>query len=126
LRKEPKLYLWDWSQVEDESVRLENMVASHLLKAVHFLYDTEGHKTELYFLRDIEGRETDFLITVNKKPWLAVEVKLFKQSISKHLKYFTTKLKIPFAYQLVKEFGVDYWQDNIRVMSADKFLSSLI
>src|ERR1039457_3161733 len=39
LRKEPKLYLWDWSEVSSEAARLENIVASHLLKLCHFLYD---------------------------------------------------------------------------------------
>lgn len=126
LRKEPKMYLWDWSQVTDEGARLENMVASHLLKMTHFLYDAHGHKAELYFLRDIEGREVDFLVTINRKPWLAIEVKSGKEEISKPLAYFTDKLKIPFTYQLARETGIDYWKKNIRVISADKFLSGLV
>lgn len=126
LRKEPKMYLWDWSQIEDEGIKLENIIASHLLKTVHFLYDTQGHKAELHFLRDIEGREVDFLITVNKKPWIAVEVKSSDQQPSKHLKYFSQKLKIPFVFQVIKETGVDFFQDNIRVLSADKFLSGVV
>ncbi|MBI3442606.1 MAG: ATP-binding protein [Candidatus Sungbacteria bacterium] len=126
LRKEPKMYLWDWSQVADTGPRLENMVASHLLKMVHFLHDAEGHKAELYFLRDIEGREVDFLITVNRKPWFAVEVKSGKEEISRPLAYFIDKLKIPFVYQLVRKTGVDYRKKNIRIMSVDKFLSGLV
>lgn len=126
LRKEPKIYLWDWSQVADTGARLENMVASHLLKMTHFLHDAQGHKAELHFLRDIEGREVDFLVTVNRKPWFAVEVKSGKEDVSKPLVYFTDKLKIPFAYQLVKKTEIDYWKKNIRVISADKFLSGLV
>lgn len=126
LRKEPKMYLWDWSQIEDEAVKLENMIASHLLKTVHFLYDTEGHKVELNFLRDREGREVDFVVSVNKRPWMAVEVKLNDQEVSKNLKYFAGKLKVPFVYQVVKEKNVDFTQNGIRVISADKFLSGLI
>jgi len=126
LRKQPKMYLWDWSQIENEGIRLENMVASHLLKMAHFLYDSGGYKIELNFLRDIEGRETDFLITINEKPWLAVETKLSNKKISKHLKYFTEKLNIPFVYQVTKEPNVDFWQNNIRVIGAGKFLSGLI
>ena len=41
LKKVAKLYLWDWSEIDDESVRFENCVASHLLKLVHFLQDYE-------------------------------------------------------------------------------------
>lgn len=126
LRKEPKIYLWDWSQVEDEAAKLENMVASHLLKMAHFFYDTEGYKVELNFLRDREGREVDFIVTVNKKPWMAVEVKLNNQEISKHLRYFNERLKIPFVYQVIKEKNIDLIQNRIRVISADKFLSGLV
>jgi predicted AAA+ superfamily ATPase len=34
LRKASKVYLFDWSEVPEESLRLENMVALHLHKAV--------------------------------------------------------------------------------------------
>lgn len=126
LKKEPKMYLWDWSQISDEAARFENIIASHLLKTVHYLTDIEGYKAELFFLRDIESRETDFLVTIDRKPWFSVEVKLSSSEISKPLKYFSDKLKIPFNYQVVKKEGVDYQYENIRVISADKFLSALI
>ena len=126
LRKEPKIYLWDWSQIEDSAVRLENIVASHLLKFIHFLHDTEGYKTELFYLRDVEQREVDFLVTVNKKPWFAVEVKQTQKEIAPHLSYFGQRLKIPFRYQVIAKEKVDYVQNDVRVMSASKFLGGLI
>jgi hypothetical protein len=64
------------------------MIACHLLKFCDFLTDTDGYKMKLYYLRDIERREVDFLITVSEKPWFAVEVKRSSKSISSHLKYF--------------------------------------
>lgn len=126
LRKEPKVYLWDWSEVEDEAARFENVIASHLLKFVHYLHDAEGYKAELLYLRDIEGREVDFLVTINRKPWFAVEVKLTDQKPSKQLRYFAHKLAIPFSYQVIKTSNVDVYQDAIRIISADKFLSGLV
>ena len=63
LRKEPKIYLWDWSNIEDKGARCENMVAAHLLKAVHFWQDSGLGEYDLYFLRDKEKREVDFLVT---------------------------------------------------------------
>lgn len=129
LRKEPKMYLWDWSEINEDSAKLENIVASHLLKLVHFLYDTAGHKAELFFLRDLDGREVDFLIAIDRKPWMAIEVKSSASSADKNLKnikYFKRKLDIPFAYQIVGESGADFWQDEIRVMSVEKFLSGLV
>ncbi len=127
LKKEPKLYLYDWSQVEhSEGARLENMVASHLFKLCHYLHDTAGYNAELYFLRDTEGREVDFLVTIKGRPWFAVEVKSSDKEVSRHLLYFKKKLNIPFLYQVVLDSGIDFIQNDIRVLSADKFLSGLI
>ncbi len=127
LRKEPKLYLWDWSQVEDEGKRFENLVASHLLKAADYFYDREGLKTEVFFLRDMDQREVDLLISIDKKPWMAVETKTsFDGNISKNLLYFAKKIGIPLLYQVVKEEGVDVTRNGVRVLSASKFLSGLV
>ena len=60
IKKEPKLYLWDWSEVDDESARFENLIASHLLKLVHFLHDYEGWKAGLYFLRMLIKKRLTF------------------------------------------------------------------
>lgn len=126
LRKEPKLYLWDWSELADPGKRLENLVASHLLKFVHWLEDAHGYRAELFYLRDTEGRETDFLVTIKRKPWFAVEVKNSDDKVSPALDYFRRRLKIPYAYQVTGESGKDFMQNNIRVISADKFLSALV
>lgn len=126
LRKEPKLYLWDWSQVETPAARLENIVASHLLKFVHYLVDVHGYKAELYYLRDVQGHEVDFLVSVNKRPWFAVEVKSSDLKPAKHLLYFQNKLKIPFLYQVVNEENIDLLIQNVRVMSVAKFLAGLV
>ena len=63
LKRMPKLYLWDWSEVPDEGARFENLVAVHLLKFCHFIEDREGYRVELRYLRDRDGREVDFLVT---------------------------------------------------------------
>lgn len=126
LRKEPKVYLWDWSQAADEGRRLENIIASHLLKLCHFLYDWQGYKCELYYLRDRDMREVDFLVAVDNKPWFCLEVKLTEQSIGAPLRYFKEKLKIPYTFQVVKTPNIDFMQGNIRVLSAEKFLAALV
>ncbi len=126
LKKEPKLYLWDWSETADPGPRYENLIASHLLKLTHFLYDYEGYKCNLHFLRDKEKREVDFLVTVNDRPWFAVEAKISDDSISPALRYFKEKLNIPFAYQVIRKGGIDRIKDGVRLVSADKFLAGLI
>lgn len=126
LRKEPKLFLWDWSEVKDEGARLENMIASSLAKLCDFLYDTQGYKAKLNYIRDKEQREVDFLVSVDNKPWFCVEVKSSLKEVSAPLNYFGDKLKIPFRYQVVKESGVDIFKGKARIISADTFLSGLI
>ncbi len=126
LKKEPKLYLWDWSEIKDEGAKFENMVASHLLKFCYFLFDMEGYKANLYYLRDIEKREVDFLVAIDGKPWFCVEVKSTFKNIPNSLRYFGEKLKIPFIYEVVKEKNIDYIKDNIRIISADKFLTAFV
>ncbi|KFO68576.1 hypothetical protein ER57_03145 [Smithella sp. SCADC] len=127
LKKEPKLYLWDWSEITDNrGAKLENVVASHLLKLCHYLHDVDGYKTDLCFLRDIDGREVDFLVTNNGRPWFAVEVKSSSKDILKSLTYFGNKLDIPFLYQIVDERNIDIRKDKIRILSMEKFLLSLV
>ena len=62
LKKEAKYYLWDWSEVKENGPRFEKMIGSHLLKWCHYFEDSEGFRVELYYLRDLEKREVDFLI----------------------------------------------------------------
>ncbi len=126
LKKEAKLYLWDWSEVENEAVRFENCVASHLLKLIHFLRDYEGYKANLYFLRSVEKKEVDFFVTIAEKPWFAVEAKMNDTNVSPHLFYFKEKLNIPFCYQIVKKGDVDSFIKGVRIVSADRFLAGLV
>lgn len=126
VKKEKKLYLWDWSQIKNRGAKIENMVASHLLKFCNYHYDFNGWKVTLNYLRDSSGRETDFLVCLNDKPWFAVEVKTSEMNISKHLLYFRKKLNITHCYQIVLENNKDYMKNGIRVMPVEKFLTALI
>lgn len=126
IKKEPKLYLYDWSEIDDEGARFENMLASHLLKFVRYIAESEGHKINLNYLRNVDKKETDFLVTVENKPWFAVEAKLNEDSLDPNLIYFKERLNIPFIYQVIKKDKVDILKDGIRIISASKFLTGLI
>ena len=126
MTKEPKLYLWDWSEVTGSAARFENMVAAHLQKLCHYLYDTEGYKTALYFLRNVDKKEVDFLVAVDQKPWFAVETKLTAKALSKNLLYFKERLGIPHAYQVVKESGINRLVQGISLISVDRFLAGFV
>lgn len=100
VKKEKKLYLWDWSSVTSEGARFENMVANHLLKYCHFIEDTQGDVMELRFLRDTDKREIDFVVLKNKKPEFAVECKTGEKQLSSHISYFKQRTNIPEFYQV--------------------------
>ncbi|MBI2027868.1 MAG: ATP-binding protein [Deltaproteobacteria bacterium] len=100
VKKEQKIYFWDWSQVENSGARFENLVASHLLKFCHFREDTQGVKMELRYIRDTDKREIDFVVLENKKPLFAIECKSGEKNASPHHKYFRERTLIPFFFQV--------------------------
>jgi predicted AAA+ superfamily ATPase len=100
VKKEQKLYLWDWSLVEQPGFRFENLVASQLLKYCHFRQDTEGYKMELRYLRDVQKREIDFVVIQDKKPLFAVECKTGERELSSAIEYFAPRTPIPIFYQV--------------------------
>lgn len=131
LIKEPKIYLWNWALIEETGARLENFVASHLYKAVQFWTDRGFGDYGLYYLRDKEKREVDFLITKERKPWILIETKASgDKSISKWLYYYKDKLNVPYAFQI--GFDLPYVDKNCFniqtpvVVPAKTFLSQLI
>jgi len=99
VRKEKKLYFWDWSQVPEGGQRLENLVACQLLKYCHWLEDTEGLVMELRYLRDIDRREVDFVVVRDGKPEFGVECKSGGSAFSPAAAYFSARTEIPVFYQ---------------------------
>jgi hypothetical protein len=126
IRKEPKLYLWDWSEVPEEAARFENLVASHLFKMAQYLCDHDGYRAELMFFRDLNQREVDFVLTVDGKPWIAAETKLSGSHPAPGLPALGRAIGAPWVYQVVKEEGVDLLADGVRIMSASKFLRAWV
>jgi hypothetical protein len=100
LKKDQKLYLWDWSSVAQPAARLENLLACNLLKYCHFHEDTVGDQMELRYLRDKDGREVDFVVIKNGQPLFAVECKSQNTTVSKAISYYAARTDIPIFYQL--------------------------
>jgi predicted AAA+ superfamily ATPase len=128
LKKESKYYLWDWSEVPGDGARFENLVASHLLKFCHHFQDVFGLAVELFYLRDLEKREADFLLTWEKTPWLIVECKLTAGGSLTALNYFADRLKIKQRFLVVQAEGVDHVDraHGVRALSASRFLTALV
>lgn len=106
LRKESKIYLYDWVEVSQESFRLENMVALHLHKAVQTWRAMGEGDIGLHYVRDKEKREVDFLLTEKRNPVCLIECKLSNAEFSPVLSYYQRKLKVPTAVQLVHADGI--------------------
>jgi predicted AAA+ superfamily ATPase len=126
VKKEQKHYHFDWAVCADEAQRLENLVASHLLKYCHFTEDTEGDTCDLRYFRDNDGREVDFIVVKNKKPIFMIEVKSSAKQISPHLLYLKKKFPSTPAFQVHLDGNIDYIGDEgIKVCPVWKFLFEL-
>jgi predicted AAA+ superfamily ATPase len=130
LKKEGKLYLWDWSEVTEEGARFENMIASHLLKYVHFLTDTGEASADLFYLKNKEKQEIDFLLVKNKKPWLPIEVKLSQDTPSANWIFYFKNLPCKRGLQIIKKSGVRrrvlIGEGEVFVISAEYILPLLV
>ena len=125
VKKEQKLYLWDWSRIPESGPRFENFIAAQLLKYCHFLEDTEGFRMDLRFLRDTDKREIDFVVLKEGLPLFAVECKTGEKNINPSLFYFMERTQIPKFYQ-VHEGTKDYEKRGIRVLPAHRFCKELL
>jgi len=100
IKKTQKLYLWDWSQCTNDGAFFENLVAGHLLKFCHFHQDYNGDKMSLHYIRDVDGKELDFIVVKNKQPLFAVECKIGEKQIQPSVSFFQKKFNIPKVYQV--------------------------
>jgi hypothetical protein len=120
LKKEGKVYLWDYGEVDDPAARFENMVACHLLKTCDYWNDSGQGDFGLYYLRNKEKQEIDFLIVKDGQPWLPVEVKTSDTQPSPNWSRFLPQTGCQYALQLV---NMPCWKihayDGAKILVAD-------
>ena len=115
--KPPKVYFFDNGDVlGDEGVRFENLVATSLLKRLHFLEDRDGYCYELRYIRDKEGREVDFAVIKDGHLEELIEAKYSDDSISRHLQYYAERLKPEKATQIVAKIRRPYDKGRIKII----------
>lgn len=128
LRKEPKLYFYDWAAVPDPAARFENLVAVHLLRAVTAWSEAGAGEFSLHFVRDREKSEVDFLLVRGKDPLVLIEAKLSETEPAPALIKMRKALGIP-AIQLVNVPGISRKAagkgEGILVASAERWLAGL-
>ena len=102
LSRRVKVYFYDTGLVlGDYGARVENLLASALLKHVEFLQDSRGADAQLHYLRTKDGSELDFVIAHDQQPHTLIECKASSSKPSSALKRFTRELQPSAALQLV-------------------------
>jgi predicted AAA+ superfamily ATPase len=119
IRKEKKAYFWDWGVLEDRGKRFENFLAVQLMRTVSAWTELGWGSFSLSYVRTKDGRETDFLIIKDRKPFILVEAKWSETSPDHSLLYFKERLSTPLAFQVVWE------KDFIRQMNPGLFVIDL-
>jgi len=115
--KPQKVYFFDNADVlGDEGARFENLVATSLLKRLHFLEDRDGYRYELRYIRDKEGREVDFAVIKEGELEELIEVKYSDESISRPLLYYAERLNPKKATQIVATLKRSYDKGQIQVV----------
>lgn len=84
-----------------------------------------GHATALHDVGDPDGREVDFLVTVNRKPGLAVEANLSATRVDPSLVNSRERRRIPWFYQVTRPCTRDFVEDGARAEPERRFLEAL-
>jgi hypothetical protein len=114
--KPPKVYFFDNGDViGDEGARFENLIATSLLKRLHYLEDRDGYRYELRYIRDKEGREVDFVIVKDGKIEELIEAKHSDETISRSLVYYAERLKPPKATQIVANLRRPFDKGKVKI-----------
>lgn len=125
--KPPKVYFFDNADViGDEGARFENLVATHLLKKLHYIEDFEGHRCELRYIRDKEGREIDFVVVKDGEIEELIEVKVAEENVTKQLRYYVDRLQPKRATQIVAKLKKPYSSNGITVTNPILYFGSKI
>lgn len=127
LRKEKKWYFVDWYYAPDNGVRLENMIACLLYRSCTVLTDMGYGTYELYYVRTLDKKEIDFLVTRDRIPLLTCEVKNSKDTLSTGLRDRNDWFPDPvLGVQVVKQSNIlKQYDTSTWIISADLFCSML-
>ena len=126
LIKSPKYYFYDTAQVRSESLKLENLIACALLKEIHFRIDVFGKDYQLFYLRNKDKKEVDFLIVSDRSPVCMLEVKTAQDTVAEGLRIFLKYFKKIKAIQLVHNLKREKtFQSGIEIRRASVWLAKM-
>ncbi len=127
IRKDRRVFFFDCAAAYDETggAQLENLVACSLLKFAQFRRDTAGENWELFYLRDKESREVDFVVTANRRVHWLIEVKASDVNPGSSLKYYTQRLRPTESLQLVRNLDRPQEKSGIKILPLGSWLEEL-
>ena len=124
LTKEKKAYFYDWTRCSDPAARFENYVAVELKALAQLWNDSGAGRFELYYVRTKDGRETDFLLIRDGKPWCLFEAKLTDGRVeTHHLRHAEALGSIPFVQLTQEPNVVKKSRGTFYRLSASRFFS---
>ena len=127
LKKMPKYYFYNWALVKkDKGLMFENFIACSLLKENHFREDTAGERRGLYYLRNKDKQEVDFLLTKNNEPLALIESKWSEDHLHPHFKVFSKYFNKIQKIQLVKDLKREKtFPDGSEIRRASSWLAQM-
>ena len=126
IKKEGKIYFYDWTTNKNHGAKFENFVASHLLKACHYWQDTGEGNFALHYLRNKEKQEVDFLLTRNDIPWFTIECKYKNSSLDTSYKKFQSFLNCPHIQVVYDSNIFRKVDDTTWIIGADYFFMQFV
>ncbi len=122
----PKVYFFDTGLVRgDQGVRLENAVATMLLKEAHFLQDSAGREVGLHYIRTKDDAEVDFAFSESGELKQLIECKLGDNKPHRALARFAAQFPDAEAVQLVYNLRQEEFRNGIIITDAANWLARL-
>ncbi len=124
--KSPKVYFFDTGLVKGSpGVKLENAVATMLLKKIEFLRDSQGSDVGLHYVRTKDGAEVDFALSHAGELTHLIEVKRSDCKPHNALIRFASQFPQAQAIQLVLNLKQEESLPDIEILDAAKWLACL-
>jgi predicted AAA+ superfamily ATPase len=121
IKKEPKLYFYDWSVLDDPGARFENMTAVTLLRMAARFTEMGLGRFEVAYIRDKEKREVDFVLVKDNAPMALFEAKTGDAVDMGSGRRFSAMLGVPFFGISAKGKKPEAFPDNCFSMPATMF-----
>jgi len=124
LTKEKKAYFYDWTRLNDPAKQFENYVAVEIKTLLELWTDAGIASFEMNFLRNRDGKETDFLILRDQEPWMMLEAKLSSTTIDYHHRKNRKLLgSVPFVQVVRQDNIAEKREDGLYQISASRLFA---